>query len=257
MSRKDLIEPFTWGSYSKKLVLRIETPYSLGIFSLDDAKERGVHFAQGSQGSIDLANIVSFYWLVDMTDGVIIDARFQVFGDSVLLGFAETACELVIGKNYDQAKRISAHVIEQHVIDRGKDSAFSDTCFGHLNLVIDAIEEAANQCVELPLAPEYVAPPIMGKEIEIVEGGYPGWEELSLKQKLSVIDQVLEHDVRPYVEMDAGGVEVINLEGDSEVIISYSGTCTQCHSATGATLSYIQQILRAKVHPDLSVRPQM
>ncbi len=106
MTRNVLTEPFTWASYSKKLPLRLDTPYSVGIFSSDDAKMRGVHFASGEQGSLDEGNVITLYWLVDQTDGVIIDARFQAFGDSVLLGLAETTCELVIGKNYDQARRI-------------------------------------------------------------------------------------------------------------------------------------------------------
>lgn len=254
---EELTTPFPWASYSKKLTLRIETPYSIGSFTAHDAESRNLHFATGSQGSIDEANIVTFYWLVDTTDGVIIDARFQVFGDSILIGLAEAACELVIGKNYDQAGRISAEVIEQHLCDKKESAAFSHEYYGHVNLVIDALDSCSAMCQGLPLASEYVAPPIMGKEIDVLEGGYPGWDELSLKQKLSVIDQVLEQEVRPYVEMDAGGVEVINLKENKEVIIAYSGSCTSCHSATGATLSYIQQILRAKVHPDLSVTPEI
>ena len=68
---------------------------------------------------------------------------------------------------------------------------------------------------------------------------------------------ILDKDVRPYTELDAGGVELLNLIEDKEVIIAYQGTCTSCHSATGATLSYIQQVLKAKVHPDIFVTPNL
>ena len=63
--------------------------------------------------------------------------------------------------------------------------------------------------------------------------------------------------MRPYIALDAGGVEVINLLEDKEVIIAYQGSCTSCYSAIGTTLSYIQQVLRAKVHPSLVVVPDI
>lgn len=257
MSLTDLIRPFPWAKYSKKLALRIETPYCMGIFTTHDAASRNVHCATGTAGSLAEGNIVSFFWLVDTTDGVIIDARFQAFGDSALIGAAEVACELLIGKNYDQAQRMSCDVIDAHVRDKTSVPAFPEETFGHINLVLDAIDACAKGCAGIPLATNYVAPPITGREIDVVSGGYPGFAELPLKEKIAVIDAVLDQEVRPYIEMDAGGVEVINLIEGKEVVISYQGACTSCYSATGATLSYIQQVLRAKVSSDLTVTPDL
>ena len=73
---------------------------------------------------------------------------------------------------------------------------------------MDAIDKAAMQCEGIPLAEAYVAPPITGHAVDIVEGGYPGFKELTLKQKIAVIDQVLTQEVRPFIELDAGGVRV-------------------------------------------------
>lgn len=257
MSLDDLCPFFPWATYSKKLLLRIDTPYCGGFFSQEEADCRDLHLAIGSEGNCDEGNALCFFWLVDKTDGVIVDARFQVFADAVLIGLAEAACELVIGKNYDQARRISSDVIEKYLRDKGDKSPFSQDSFGHVNLVVDALEKASLSCGELPLAASYAAPPITGRDIEVTEGGYPGWQELTLKQKIFVIDQVLTEEVRPYIEMDAGGVTLLNLIDDKQVIISYSGACTGCHSSTGATLSYIQHVLRAKVHPDLEVIPEI
>lgn len=250
---------FPWALYSRKLRLRIETPYCSGLFTQEDGDARAMHFAIGQAGSMAEANIVRLYWLVDSQDGVIIDARFQVFGDSALIGAAEVACELVVGKNYDQARRLSADLIDRHVQEKRDDGemiGFPKEVWGHINLILEALDDAAVQCEGLPLAPEYVAPPVMNYQVEVTEGGWPGWEGLTLKQKLSVIDEVVAKDIRPYIEMDAGGIEVLNLLGN-EVIIAYQGTCTSCHSATGATLSYIQHVLKAKVHPDLTVTPNL
>lgn len=251
------IRPFPWSSYSKKLALRIENPYCVGTFSEQDAENRELHVAIGREGSLESGNVVHFYWLVDKTDGVIVDARFQAFGHSALIGASEVACELIIGKNYDQARRLSCELIDKHVRDKNNVAAFPEETYAFLNLVIDAQDNAAKSCEGIPLAQNYAAPPLLGNEIEVVEGGYPGFQQLTLQQKLAVIESVIAKEVRPYIEMDAGGIEVINLLNDREVIISYQGACTSCHSATGATLSYIQQILKAKVHPDLEVTPNL
>lgn len=257
--RRTRFSLFPWSLYSKKLRLRIETPYCGGIFTQEDADSRGMHFAEGRAGAQDEGNMVAFYWLVDGEDGVIIDARFQVYGDSALIGAAEIACELVVGKNYDQARRLSADLIDRHVQEKREDGetvGFPKETWSHINLVVEALESAAAKCEGISLAPEYVAPPMMNHEIEVTEGGWPGWDTLSLKQKLVVIEDVVAKEIRPYIEMDAGGIEVLNLIGN-EVIIAYQGTCTSCHSATGATLSYIQHVLKAKVHPELIVTPNL
>ena len=73
----------------------------------------------------------------------------------------------------------------------------------------------------------------------------------------SVIEEVLDRDIRPYIALDGGGVELLNLLQDKEVIIAYQGTCTSCFASAGTTLSYIQQVLRAHVHPELDVVPNL
>ncbi len=251
------IKPFFWNLYSKKLMLRIENPYCVGAFTEQDAQVRDVHVARGVKGSLAEGSLLEFYWLVDKQDGVIIDSRFQAFGGSGLIGAAEVACELVIGRNYDQARRITAELIDKHVRDKSDMPAFPEETYTQLNFVLEALDKASDDCAGIPLSQSYVAPPITNREIDIVDGGYPGFKELSLKQKLAVIEDVIAKEVRPYIELDAGGVEVLNLLNDKEVIIAYQGSCTSCFSATGATLSFIQQMLRAKVHPDLEVTPNL
>lgn len=257
MAFTDLIKPFPWAEYSKKVLLRITTPYCIGAFSLQDAESRDLHLAVGSEGTLQLGNRIDVYWLVDKTDGVIIDARFQAFGNTALIAAGEIGCELVIGKNYDQARRITADLIDTHARDKNDRSAFPQETYPHLNLAVDAIEKASISCQHIPLSQNYSAPPVTGHAIEVLEGGYPGFQTLTIKQQLAVVEEVLTKEVRPYIELDAGGVQVLNIIEGKEVIIVYQGACTSCHSSTGATLSYIQQILRAKVDPEIIVTPEL
>ncbi len=258
MSLALLTQSFPWYRYSKKLANKIAQPRNAGYFTKEESEARAMFLADSSDGSLDEGNCVHLYWLVDTDDGIIVDARFQAFGQSALIGAAEAACELLIGKNYDQAKRVNADLIDRQVRDKSDEPAFPREAYPHLNLVLSAIESAAEKCTFIPFASTYTAPPVpTGAGNEIVEGGYPGWIDLPLKKKIAVIEEVLDRDVRPYIELDAGGVHVLNLLNDKEVIITYSGACTSCYSSIGTTLSYIQQILRNKVSSSLTVTPNL
>ena len=251
------LTPFPWYLYSKKMAQKIESPRNGGLFTREEAEARAMRLAIGTEGKPEEGNCVRLYWLVDLDDGIIVDAKFQVYGQTALIGAAEGACELLIGKNYDQAKRIRSELIDRQLRDKAEEPAFPRETHPHLSLVLGAIEKAAEQCMDIPFADTYVAPPVPTLPGEVVPGGYPGWLDLPLKKKIAVIEEVLDRDVRPYIALDAGGVHVINLLQDKEVVITYSGTCTSCYSSIGTTLSYIQQVIRAKVHPDLSVVPDI
>lgn len=248
---------FPWMRYSRKLVAKIENPRCAGYFTKEEAEARNVRLAEGKEGSIKDGNGIILYWLVDKDDGIIIDSKFQVYGQSALIGAAEATCELLVGKNYGQARRISTELIDKQVRDKSDTPAFPKETYPHLNLILEAIDVAAEQCTDIPFADTYVAAPVPADIGEVIAGGYPGWMELTLKKKIAVIEQVLDQDVRPYIALDAGGVSVLNLLNDKELIIAYQGSCTSCYSSIGTTLSYIQQVLRAKVHPDIVVVPDI
>lgn len=253
MSLEELIEPCVWSLYSKKIAEKLLACRNCGSFSEEEASARVMRFAHGKGGSLEEGRLVVLYWLVDGEDGKIVDARFQAFGPPALIASADAACELVLGKNHDQARRIGAELIEKTLRDHPNISSMPKEALYVINLVIEALEEAAEQCRGIPLGVSYVSP------VPQTQGGegYPGWLALSYPQKLAVIEEVLDAEVRPYVELDEGGIEVQKLVEDRELIIAYKGACTSCYSSIGATLSTIQQIIQTKVHPDLTVVPNM
>ena len=202
----------------------------------------------GKEGPLHL------YWLVDESDGIIADAKFQAFGPVGLIAAAEVATELVLRKNYDQVSRLTADLIDQHVRDKKEVSAFPKECDPYLNQVLSAIDQAVQQCLDIPFTASYDTTPIENDFGEI-PGGLPGWEEFPYGQKVKIVEEVIDKEIRPYIELDAGGVNLIEFRETGEVLISYEGSCTSCHSATGSTLSAIQKILRARVHPSLFVTP--
>lgn len=255
MSLSALLTSFPWTRYSKKLCHAIEKLRCAGIFTKEAAEARSMQLAHGSAGNLSAGNKVDLYWLVDPDDGIIVDAKFMAYGQSALLGAAETASHLLIGKNYDQARRISSALIDQQVRDRADTAAFPPETMPHLQLVIEAIINAADSCKGLPLPNTYVTPQMPADIGTTYPEGYPGWVTMSVPEKVALIEEVLNQDIRPYIALDAGGVEVKNLINDNELLIAYQGSCTSCYSSVGTTLSYIQQVLRAKVHPSIVVTP--
>ena len=255
MSFELLTKKSPWAKYSRKLSEKICSASCVGTFLADQSIERGMHLAIGKEGSIVEGALLEFYWLVDPDDGIIVDAKFKAHGESALIGAAQVICELVIGKNYNQAKRISAELIDLQVRDKPAQDAFPAESALNLNIAIDAIEKAANTCQHIPLDINYSTPsPTDFKEIE--KGQYPGWELLDKASQLKVLEECLDKDIRPYIELDAGGVKILNLENNT-LLIAYEGSCTSCISATGSTLSYIQHVIRSKIDPNLSVIPDL
>jgi NifU-like protein len=249
-----MIRSSYWEQFSKKLREKLDRLRYVGHFDLKDAEDRGMRLVTGKEEN-SMGLKVCFYWLVDEADGVIADAKFQAFGPIGLIGAAEVLSELALRKNYDQVSRISADLIDQHVRDKKDIPAFPKECFGFLNLILSAADRAVQKCEGIPFAATYNTTPIE-RDFGEIPGGIPGWVDMSKEHRLAIIEEVIDKEIRPYVELDAGGVKVIDLDRQ-DVLIAYEGSCTSCHASTGSTLTAIQQILRARVYPALTVIPQM
>jgi NifU-like protein len=242
--------PFYWERFSKKLKDKIDRPLFVGSFDFDLAKEKSMRLASANE------NKASLYLLVDEIDGVIADAKFQAYGPIALIGALEILCELVLRKTYVQASRITADLIDQHVRDKKDVAAFPKETFRVLNQVISLLDLALSQCSDIACDTTHDVTPI---EIDFGEipGGIAGWVDFSKETKIKIIEEVIDKEIRPYIELDAGGVNLIEFNDDKEVVIAYEGSCTSCHSSTGSTLTAIQNILKARVHPSLFVTPRI
>ncbi len=250
MSLAKLIQPPLLEQCSKKLREKIDKPRFVGYFTVKGAEERHMRLVTGKEGMLCL------YWLVDEADGIISDAKFQAFGPPALVAVGEIVSELALRKNYDQVSRLSADLIDQHVRDQKDKPAFPKEFFSALNQAISAIDRAVYQCLDIPFAATHDITPIEHDFGEI-PGGIPGWEQFPTEQKRKIIEEVVDKEIRPYVELDAGGVKIVQFENDREITIAYEGSCTTCHSSTGSTLTAIQKILKARVHPSLTVVPSL
>jgi len=81
----------------------------------------------------------------------------------------------------------------------------------------------------------------------------PTQRKLTNIQKMKLIEETLEREVRPALKADGGDIELIDIDGD-KVLVSLRGTCSSC-AASQATLSqFVQTKLREFVTEDLVVQ---
>lgn len=89
MGLKEIIRPFFGRNILKKLEGLIHKPRSIGFFTQEDASSCALRLVGESGDPFRSTNWTHFYWLVDPNDGIIVDAKFQIYGESILIGLAE------------------------------------------------------------------------------------------------------------------------------------------------------------------------
>ncbi|MBD3824649.1 MAG: iron-sulfur cluster assembly scaffold protein [Epsilonproteobacteria bacterium] len=84
------------------------------------------------------------------------------------------------------------------------------------------------------------------------------FEEMTLVQQIKAIDAVIDENVRQFLVMDGGNMEVIDIKkGDEyiDVYIRYLGACSGCASSTTGTLYAIETTLKEKLSSKIRVLP--
>lgn len=248
MRQGDSFYPGTWMLWSRQLSAHILHPLYVGRFSAEDAGARQLHFAEGKGVCVE-GFYVYFSFLIDPWDGVVTDARFQAWGPPVLLGLADVCCEVLLRKNYDQASKQVERAIQ--VQEKSQESMSSEQK-RFVAQIVEAVQEAMRMCEGIPLPASYVPTPV---QTPLAGEPYPGWDTLSVEQQIAVIEEIIAVDIRPYIELDAGGIEIVSLQQGRELVVAYKGACVSCPSSIGSTLQAIEQIIWAKVHPEIRVIP--
>ncbi len=96
----------------------------------------------------------------------------------------------------------------------------------------------------------------MKEALEAKENG--DFENMTLVQQIKAIDAVIDENVRQFLVMDGGNMEVVDVKkGDEyiDVYIRYMGACSGCASSTTGTLYAIESTLKEKLSPNIRVLP--
>ena len=71
-------------------------------------------------------------------------------------------------------------------------------------------------------------------------------------QKIALVQEVLENEVRPELEKDGGDIELIDIDGNN-VIVALRGQCVGCPGSEYTLKLGVQEKLRELVSPDIVV----
>jgi Fe-S cluster biogenesis protein NfuA len=71
------------------------------------------------------------------------------------------------------------------------------------------------------------------------------------QQRLDKINELLDEQIRPYLQGDGGDLYVLGLEGN-KLTVHYQGACGSCPSSISGTLTGIENLVRS-IEPDIEV----
>ena len=91
----------------------------------------------------------------------------------------------------------------------------------------------------------------LGREARLVEIK-PVRKGLTNVQRMQKVMQVIDADIAPALAADGGSVELVDVSGHT-VTVALHGHCAGCSSRNATLKAFIEQTLREKVEPDLTV----
>jgi NifU-like protein len=77
-------------------------------------------------------------------------------------------------------------------------------------------------------------------------------KKLTNLQKIKLIEEIVEREIRPRLQKDGGDIDLIDIVGD-QVIIAFRGMCAGCQSSSFTRQDFIQGKLREFVSPEITV----
>jgi NifU-like protein len=76
--------------------------------------------------------------------------------------------------------------------------------------------------------------------------------KLTTIQKIKMIEEALEREIRPSLKQDGGDIELIDVVGN-RVIVAVRGACASCKASDITLKQFVEVKLRDLVSPDLII----
>jgi len=268
--------------YTEKVKDHFLNPRNVGV--IEDAD--GV----GEVGSLACGDALKLTLKVD-DDKRIRDAKFQTFGCASAIASSSALTEMIKGITIDEAGNITNNDIAEylgglpkekmHCSVMGRDAlekAIANyrgepekrvdgeivcECFGVTDLEIQrAVKENSLKTIED--VTDYVkagggCESCHDKIQEIIESinGTPFKEkirhsELTNIQKIRLIEETLEREIKPELKKDGGDIEFIDF-ADNTIFVKLRGTCSTCSASQVTLKHYVETKIKEQVSPELVV----
>ncbi len=243
----------------------------------------------GDVGSLSCGDALRLTFKVDENEKII-DAKVKTFGCASAIASGSALTEMMIGKTVAEAEKISNQEIADYLgglpkekmhcsvmghealekaiaCYRGtpieeKEGTVICECFGVTDLEITrAIQENNLKTIEEVTnftkaggGCERCHGDIAKILLEVQNQPQPEAEKppLSNIQKMRLVEETIEREIRPSLQLDGGDIELIDIVGN-RIIVATRGACSACKSAPITLKNLVEAKLREFVSPDLVV----
>jgi NifU-like protein len=266
--------------YSDKVKEHFLNPKNVG--EVEDAN------AVAEVGSMACGDALKLTLKVD-ENGKITDAKFQTFGCASAIASASALTEMLKGKTVEEAEKISNQDIADYLDGLPKEKMHCSVlgrqaleqaiahykgepkkeqegeivceCFGVTDLEIEravrennlsTVEEVTNY-TKAGGGCESCHETIQGIIARVRAEAKPVTKpKLSNIQKIKMIEETIEREIRPSLKSDGGDIELIDVIGN-RVLVATRGTCAICKASQQTLKSFVETKLRELVWPELVV----
>ena len=268
--------------YTKTVKDHFLNPRNVGVIENAD----GV----GEVGSLACGDALTLYFKLD-ENKQIKDAKFQTFGCASAIASSSALTEMIKGLTLEEAEKITNDKIAEflgglpkqkmHCSVLGRDAlekAITNyrgeaekkvegkivcECFGVTDLEIkravtenslNSIEDVTNYvkagggCESCHEKIQEIIDATLGREIKAKKKVI----RLTNIQKIRLIEETLEREIKPALKKDGGNIELVDVDGNN-VLVKLHGTCATCSASQITLKHYVESKLRELVAPELLV----
>jgi NifU-like protein len=249
--------------------------------------------AVGEVGSMACGDALKLYLKLDENERIV-DAKFQTFGCASAIASSSALTEMIIGKTLEEAEKITNdHIAEflgglpkekMHCSVMGRDALEKAIscyrgdaekkvdgkivceCFGvtdrqieravrenHLTTIEDVTDyvKAGGGCGNCHDAIQEIIDQVLGKTPPVKKAP----AKLTNIQKIRLIEDALDREIRPELQKDGGDIELVDVEGD-RVMVRMRGKCATCAASQVTLKHYVESKIQELVTPELRVEEE-
>lgn len=268
--------------YTEKVKDHFLNPRNVGV--IEDAD------GMGEVGSLACGDALKLTFKLG-DNGKIDDVKFQTFGCASAIASSSALTEMLKGLTIEEASKITNDDIAQYLGDLPKEKMHCSVmgrdalekaiafyrgekekkidgeivceCFGVTDKEIErAVQEnslktiedvtgyvkAGGGCGNCHDRIQEIIDSIIGTDQPVVKKP----AKLTNIQKIKLIEETLEREVKPALQKDGGGIELVDVDGNT-VIVRLRGTCASCSASQVTLKNYVESKLQELVTPDLIV----
>jgi NifU-like protein len=146
----------------------------------------------------------------------------------------EIVCECfgVTDKEIERVIRQNNLRTREEVTDYTKAGGGCETCHDKIEVILQRILKEEKPLREAPAGKAAV--------------------RLTNIQKMKLIEETLEREIRPALKADGGDIDLIDIEGN-KVLVALRGACSSCRAAEVTLKDYVESKFKEFVHPEITV----